>query len=262
MTSQGLAREWPFLGTTVLVFMTSAVVTVYWCRSMSASMAMPGGWSMSMVWMRMPGQTSLGAAASFLAMWVVMMVAMMLPSFVPMLLRYRDSVHVPYEIRLAKLTTLVSAGYFFIWAIFGAMAYPFGLVSTAAEIRWPAFARSVPIVSGVVLLLAGCIQLTAWKARQLGRCQDVPTCGRSLPADARSAWQYGLGFGVRCTLCCLGFMTILLVIGVMNLVGMLMITSAITIERLSPKPQSFARAIGVGIIAVGALAIIRALGVT
>ena len=44
---------------------------------------MPGGWTMSMVWMRMPGQTWPGAAASFLGMWVVMMVAMMLPSLAP-----------------------------------------------------------------------------------------------------------------------------------------------------------------------------------
>jgi len=48
-------------------------------------MPMPGGWTMSMAWMRMPGQTWPGAAASFLGMWIVMMVAMMLPSLVPML---------------------------------------------------------------------------------------------------------------------------------------------------------------------------------
>ena len=35
--------------------------------------------------MPMSGHTWLGAAASFLGMWVVMMVAMMLPSLVPML---------------------------------------------------------------------------------------------------------------------------------------------------------------------------------
>ena len=45
---------------------------------------MPGGWTMAMAmaWTRMPGQTWPGAAASFLGMWVVMMVAMMLPSVV------------------------------------------------------------------------------------------------------------------------------------------------------------------------------------
>ena len=41
-------------------------------------MPMPGGWTMSMTWMRVPGQTWAGAA-SFLAMWIAMMVAMMLP---------------------------------------------------------------------------------------------------------------------------------------------------------------------------------------
>ena len=55
-------------------------------------MLMPGDWSMSMTWMRMPGQTWLGAATSFLGMWVVMMVAMMLPSLVPMLWNYRKAV--------------------------------------------------------------------------------------------------------------------------------------------------------------------------
>ena len=57
-------------------------------RSMSAmgGMPMPGGWTMSMPWMRMPGQSWPAAAASFLGMWIVMMAAMMLPSLVPMLL--------------------------------------------------------------------------------------------------------------------------------------------------------------------------------
>jgi hypothetical protein len=73
-----------------LLFAANAAVTS-WCASMSAmcEMPMPGGWTMSMAWMRMPGQTWTGVAASFLGMWVVMMVAMMLPSFVPMLLRHR-----------------------------------------------------------------------------------------------------------------------------------------------------------------------------
>jgi predicted metal-binding membrane protein len=59
---------------------------------------------MSMAWMRMPGQTWPGAAASFVGMWVVMMVAMMLPS--PMLRRYRQAVDTPDGTRLGRLTTL------------------------------------------------------------------------------------------------------------------------------------------------------------
>ena len=69
-------------------------MTIVWCASMSAmgGMAMPGGWTMSMMWMRMPGQSWLAVAASFLGMWMVMMVAMMLPSLAPMLWRYRQAV--------------------------------------------------------------------------------------------------------------------------------------------------------------------------
>jgi len=58
-----------------------------------------------MAWMRMPGQTWPGAAASFLGMWVVMMVAMMLPSLVPMLWRYRQAVGRTGDPRLGRLTT-------------------------------------------------------------------------------------------------------------------------------------------------------------
>src|SRR5687768_4105059 len=80
-------------GVSALVFMASAAVTVAWCGSMSAmpGMEMPGGWTMSMAWMRMPGQSWPGAAATFLCMWTVMMIAMMLPVLVPVLARYRQS---------------------------------------------------------------------------------------------------------------------------------------------------------------------------
>ena len=80
-----------FLGVSALFLGASTAVTIAWCTSMSATggMPMPGGWTMSMAWMRMPGQRWLGVALSFLGMWVAMMVAMMLPSLVPMLLRYR-----------------------------------------------------------------------------------------------------------------------------------------------------------------------------
>ena len=91
------ASQQAFFGVSALLFAASAVVTIVWCASMSAmgEMPMPGGWTMSMAWMRMPGQTWPGAAASFLGMWVVMMVAMMLPSLVPMLRRYRQAVDRP-----------------------------------------------------------------------------------------------------------------------------------------------------------------------
>ena len=74
-----IASQRAFLGASTLLFAASGAVTIAWCASMSEmdGMPMPGGWTMSMACMRMPGQTWPGAAASFLGMWVVMMVAMM-----------------------------------------------------------------------------------------------------------------------------------------------------------------------------------------
>src|SRR3954452_21130043 len=103
------ASQRVFFGVSSLFFAVSTAVTIVWCASMSAmgGMPMPGGWTMSMAWMRMPGQSWPSAAAMFLGMWVVMMVAMMLPSLAPMLWRYRQTVAAASERRLRRLTTLV-----------------------------------------------------------------------------------------------------------------------------------------------------------
>lgn len=104
------------LGVCALLFAASAAVTVVWCSSMgvTSGMPMPGNWTMSMAWMRMPGQTWLSAGASFLTMWIAMMVAMMLPSLVPMLRHYREAVVTSDAARLGQLTVTVAVAYFFV----------------------------------------------------------------------------------------------------------------------------------------------------
>src|SRR5262245_32200169 len=176
-----------------------------WCASMSAmgEMPMPGGWTMSMAWMRMPGQTWPGAAAAFLGMWVVMMVAMMMPSLVPMLWRYREAVGGTPP---GRLTALVAVGYFFVWTVFGMAAYPLGVALAAIVMEQPALARAVPLAVGAVVLVAGAFQLTAWKARHLACCRESPGPGRTLPADAATAWRHGLRLGLHCSRCCAGLM--------------------------------------------------------
>jgi len=150
-------------------------------------MPMPGGWTMSMAWMRMPGQPWPGAAASFLGMWVVMMVALLLPSLVPMLWRYRQAVGRTGETRLGRLTALVGVGYCFVWTVFGMAAFLLGVALAAVEMQQPVLARAVPIAVGVVVLIAGALQLTAWKARHLACCPEAHGHGRTLAAlDSRS----------------------------------------------------------------------------
>jgi predicted metal-binding membrane protein len=251
--------ESAFLGVSALLFAASAAVTIAWCSSMSAmgSMPMPGGWTMSMAWMRMPGQTWPGASASFLGMWVVMMVAMMLPSLAPMLLRYRTAVGPAGAPRLGRLTVLVGAGYFVVWTAFGMAVFPPGVAMAILEMDQPALARAVPSSVGVVVLLAGFLQLTSWKARYLACCRQAPR-GNRLPADAGTAWRHGLRLGLHCSRCCVGWMAILLVVGVMNLRAMAIVGAAITVERLAPAGARVARAMGTVGVGAGLLLIARA----
>jgi predicted metal-binding membrane protein len=245
-----------------LLFAASAATTIVWCGSMAAmgAMPMPGGWTMSMAWMRMPGQTWPGAAASFLEMWVVMMAAMMLPSLVPMLRRYQRAVGRAGETRLGWLTALVSGGYFFVWTLVGLATFPLGVAVAAVEMQQPLLARAVPVTVGAVVLMASALQLTRWKARQLACCREALRPGRALPADAGTAWRHGLRLGVDCTYCSAGLTAILLVLGVMDLRAMAVVTAAITLERLAPAGALVARAVGAVGVGAGLLLIARATG--
>jgi predicted metal-binding membrane protein len=256
--------ERTFVAVSALLFAASAAVTVVWCGSMSAmdGMAMPGGWTMSMAWMRMPGQTWPGAAAAFLGMWVVMMAAMMLPSLVPMLARYRGAVGRTgaETARLGRLTALAGAAYFLVWAAFGAAVYALGVALAACAMREPAVARAVPLAAGLAILAAGVLQLTAWKARHLAFCREEPGCGCALPADAGAAWRHGARLALHCGRCCGNLIAILLVLGVMDLRAMAVVTVAITVERLAPAARPVARVIGAVLVGTGILWIARALG--
>jgi predicted metal-binding membrane protein len=256
------ASQRAFFGVSALLFAASTALTIVCCTSMSAmgAMPMPGGWTISMVWMRMPGQRWTDTAVSFLGMWVVMMVAMMLPSLVPMLWRYRQAVGPTGGNWLARLTALVGVGYFLVWTVFGMAAFALGAALAALELQQPALARAAPIAVGVVVLIAGALQFTVWKAGQLACCRGTPRRGCGVGADTGTAWRYGLRLGLHCCCCCTGLTAILLVIGVMDLRAMAVVTAAITVERLAPAGERVARAIGAGIVGAGLFLIAQAVG--
>ena len=216
---------------------------------------------MSMAWMRMPGQSWPDAAAAFLGMWIVMMVAMMLPSLVPMLWRYRQAVAATHGThRLGRLTTLVGVGYFFVWTVIGAVVFLLGVVLAAIVMQQPALARAVPIAAGVVVLIAGALQFTAWKLRHLACCRPSLARGGALPVDAAAACRYGMRLGFHCAQCCTGLIGLLLITGVMNLAAMVIVAAAITLERLMPAGERVARLIGIVMVGTGLFLIVRAAG--
>jgi predicted metal-binding membrane protein len=138
--------------------------------------------------------------------------------------------------------------------------FPLGVALAAVEMREPALARAVPLAAGAVVLVAGMLQFSVWKARQLACCREAPGGVRPLPADVGTAWRHGLGLGLRCSRCCAGLMAILLVVGVMDLRAMAVVGAAITVERLSPAAERAARAVGAVGVGAGVFLIARATG--
>lgn len=246
-----------FAAVSALLFAASAALTIVWRQSMltMGGMTMPGGWTMSMTWMRMPGLTWAGSAASFLAMWVVMMAAMMLPSFAPTLWRYREAIGGASECRKAWLIALTGVGYFVVWTLFGAALYPLGVAIATLEMDRPALARAVPIAAGLVVLIAGALQFTNWKAHHLACCRESTRV-----AGAIAAWCQGMNYGLHCSLGCANLTAVLLVLGVMDLRVMAGVTVAISAERLAPVGERVARATGFVVVGAAVVLIARAAG--
>jgi predicted metal-binding membrane protein len=249
------------IGVSALLFLASAALTVMWSASMSSmgAMPMPGGWTMSVMWMRMPGQTWPGAAVSFLGMWAVMMAAMMLPSITPTLWRYRRSLGTigASRLRSGALAAVIALGYFLIWTLPGVIVFPLGMALAIVEMEQPAVANVVPIAIGIVVFGAGVLQFSAWKARHLDCCREGLGRGRPLPIDARSAWRDGLRLGFHCTCSCAGPMAVLLVVGLMDLRAMAIVTTAIALERLLPGGERVARGLGVVGVSVGVVLVVQ-----
>ena len=210
---------------------------------MAGGMAMPGGWTLSTVWRSMPGDTWAGGGVQFVAMWLVMMVAMMLPPLLPMLTRLHDN----------RLAALAGVAYFSVWALFGVAVYGVGSAIARAELASPAVARLAPLATGTALIVAGILQLSTWKARQLAVCR---ACGAPDTPGVGAAVLHGVRFGVNCSLCCLGLMAVLVAGGMMNVSVVAAVAVAVALERLGPRPELMARAIGAVVIALGALVLL------
>jgi predicted metal-binding membrane protein len=187
-----------------------------------------------------------GSAGAFLVMWAAMMAAMMLPSLIPMLRRYRHAVGPIGETRLAPLTALVGIGYFSVWTLLGLAALPLSV----------ALAHAVPITVAAIVLTAGAFQFSRWKSRSLACCRQTPA--RPLPAGVGAAWRHGVRLGLECAACCGNLMVIALAIGAMNPGAMALVTTAITAERLMPKGDRIARVTGSVIVVAGMVLIAQA----
>lgn len=190
------------------------------------------------------------APAAFIGMWVAMMILMMLPSMLPTLWRYRRAVAATHSIRGARLglaTAIATGGYLFVWTVFGVAALPLSIALT----------RLAPVVTGMIVVIAGAWQFTAWKAHHLSCFRQAAPGRVTRRADAYTAWRHGIRLGLECARCCGNLMVIPLVFGTMDLRAMALVAAAITLERLAPAGERVARAVGVAAVVAGVFLIAK-----
>jgi predicted metal-binding membrane protein len=250
-STESLARALPaeFVAVCVLAFVAGVSTTAYFCRSMCCEMEMAGGWTMSMMWTPIHGQTWFASATGFLLMWLAMMVAMMLPSALPMFLNTK---------RTPVSLSVMATGYFTVWLVAGVVIYALGVAFALAAMRWETFSRAVPVLSGAALFAAGAIQFTRWKTTGLLRCRSPFGCVSNCP-ERETNFRLGCKQGAACCLCCTAPMLMMIVLGMMNPIVMVGVAIVIAVEKLLPRPEIMARLIGIAAIVAGIITIISKL---
>lgn len=198
------------------------------------------------------GEMSLGLGF-FLAMWTVMMVAMMFPSMAPMVIAYR---RMAVKNRVPLVSTAVfTAGYIVVWAAMGLGAF---LLYLGLERLTPELGHTTKsLVIGGLLAVAGAYQLSKLKTVCLTHCRGPLAFFFHFREGMLGGFRMGAEHGLYCVGCCWGLMLILFAFGLMNLAWMGAVAALIFVEKVTPLGPKISKVAGLSmLIAATAIALL------
>jgi predicted metal-binding membrane protein len=167
--------------------------------------------------------TRLGSFGSFLALWVSMMAAMMLPGATPAVLqRARASGRL-------RAVPFFLGSYLALWALVGVVIYLLYMPHDT-------------LAAGAITIAAGAYELTPIKQDFRRRC--------------RESVGSGFEFGLCCVGSSIGLMLMLVALGVMNIAWMLVIAVIVLAQKLLPRSAVIDAPLALSIIGLGILIII------
>lgn len=190
-----------------------------------------------------------------LAMWVVMMVAMMVPTAAPMTLVYAAVARKAAAQHSPLPPTFVFvAGYVTVWGLFGVLATLAQRGLDAATLLSPMMASKSTLFGGAVLVAAGIYQLTPLKHACLRHCRaPAHFLSRYWRRGTFGAYRMGLRLGAYCLGCCWILMALLFVGGVMNVFWIAAIAAFVLLEKTLPYGEKGSRIAGATAIGAGIL---------
>ncbi len=199
----------------------------------------------------MEGWAGINSFLVFTGMWLVMMVAMMLPSSYPTLLLYR-TVNSKRNPDASSGTFLFALSYFLTWTAVGSLFYSAYVLVGIVRNNSAGSGSVVLRAAGIALILSGAFQWSRLKRACLKHCQSpLHFISEHWHDGLSGALRMGATHGLYCFGCCWGLMLILFVMGIMHLGWMAAIGALILVEKLIPSGKWISNAIGAVFVAVG-----------
>ena len=171
--------------------------------------------------------TRLGSFAFFVALWVSMMAAMMLPGAVPAVLRRAHAVG------RVRAVPLFVGSYLAVWTLVGVAVYAL-------------YAPHGSLAAGALVIAAGVYELTPLKRHFRKRC--------------RESTGSGFEFGLCCAGSSIGLMLMLVALSVMSVTWMSVVAVVVLAQKLLPARAAVDVPLALAIVGLGVLIVIRGAG--
>jgi predicted metal-binding membrane protein len=170
----------------------------------------------------------LGSIEMFVASWAMMMLAMMVPSAIPLVFAFAQNAE--RRRGWVAATALLVATYLGMWLLFGVVCY---VLYNALGMPWP----NQGVIGGAALVVAGVYALTPIKRMSEGWCRELCALHSPLPFNLmRSAVVAGVRYAVSCLGCSAGLMVAMVLIGMSNLVWMIVLAALVLAYKIGPAP--------------------------
>ena len=188
-------------------------------------------------------------AGLFAAGWLLMIVAMMLPSSIPLVMTFGALVR--RREHPGRLVGLLLAGYLLVWGGFGLAAWIADRGIHAAVDAMPWLAEHPQVIIATTLLVAGLWQFSPLRDRCLDECRSplgfVMNRWRGV-SERREAVTMGIAHGAFCVGCCWSLMLVMFGVGLASLSAMLVLGGLTAIEKNMPWGRRLSRPLGVVLI--------------
>jgi predicted metal-binding membrane protein len=191
--------------------------------------------------------------ALLFVMWVVMMIAMMVPTAAQMILTFAAIARRQSSGRSPAIPTAsFLLGYVIAWTGYAAVATLGQSALHGAALISPAGVSANSIFGGTILVVAGIFQWTPLKYACLARCRSpFGFLMIEWRPGSRGALIMGLRHGLYCVICCWALMALMFVLGMMNLLWLAAITAFVLLEKAMPAGHVVAHVAGIGLLGWG-----------